>query len=93
MDKIERGIQADAILSSPLFNEVLAALEQSYIATWKAADTVEAREDIHRYFVIIAQLKDDMRSIAMTGVLERKRQDQLAGKPTTMYAPMRKANG
>ena len=88
MNKVERGLQADALLSNEVFNQVIDELEQSYVKLWKGAPTVEAREDLHRYIVMIAQLKNDLRSIANTGVLEQRRQDELSGKPTTVYSPL-----
>lgn len=88
MDKVERGRQADQLLGNEVFRETLTALEQSYCDLWKTANTTEAREDLHRYIVIIAQLKNDLRSVAITGTVEQRRQDELAGKPTTIYAPL-----
>lgn len=87
-DKIERGHQADQLLNNEVFIETLRALEASYVETWKIADTTEAREDLHRYIVMIGQLKADLRSIANTGMLERKRQDVLTGKPSTIHSPL-----
>ncbi len=88
MDKIERGNQAGALLSNEVFNDVLRELETSYVTLWKTGQTIEVREDLHRYIVMIAQIKNDMRSIMITGQIERRRQDELSGKPTTVYAPM-----
>lgn len=91
-DKIERGLQAQHILEHPLFNELLAELETSYIDVWKKADTVEAREDAHRYVVLLASLKHDFQSVATTGRLTAQREALLEGRSTTVFAPLRKAN-
>lgn len=90
-DKIERGLQAESLLSSELFNELLTELEASYIGTWKIANTVEAREDLHRYMVLIAQFKTDLQSVANTGRLTAVRRATLEGGPISIHHPLRRA--
>jgi len=80
MDKVERGIQAKFLLENPLLKEVLNTLDETYHASWHAATTVEAREDLHRYVTLIGKFTADLQSIATTGALERKRLDELEGK-------------
>ena len=88
VDVVARGQQAESLLGNEVFYNVLRDLEASYVSLWKGAPTIEAREDLHRYIVMIAQIKNDLRSVMLTGAIERKRQDELSGKPTTVYAPM-----
>lgn len=86
LSKTERGIAARTILDSALFQQTLGALENEYVAAWRTAKTVEAREDCHRYVVLIEKLKADLTSIATTGDLERRRLDELEGKERKIFA-------
>lgn len=76
-DKVERGLQARAILEEGVGAEALANLEQAYIAQWRAAKTPEARENLHRLLTLIDQFKADLRSVIITGDIEAvKRQEE-----------------
>jgi hypothetical protein len=79
LNKLERGRAAQQLMDNSLLQECFAALSDQYTASWRAARTVEAREDCHRYMTVIDKLKDDIRSIATTGGLERKRLQALEG--------------
>lgn len=79
-DPIERGLSAKALLDNPTFKDVMSEMATAYTETWKTAKTVEAREDLHRYVVLIEQLKADLQSMATTGdVLTAKRKRELEG--------------
>ncbi len=84
-DKIERGIQAKALLESAVFSEAVNRLLQHYVDCWMAGKTVEAREDAHRYVTLLQMLKGDLQSAATTGTLTRKRIDALQGQPQTTW--------
>lgn len=88
--KIERGIQAKALLDSPAFTDAVNRLMQSYFDIWLAAKTPAAREDMHRYVTILQNLKADLTSTATTGTLTRERVATLQGQPIPMW---RKALG
>lgn len=77
-DKTERGIAAKHLIDNALLREVLNTLDATYHAQWRVAETVEAREDCHRYVRLIENLTADIREIAMTGKLEQQRLDELA---------------
>jgi len=81
LNKEDRGHQARLLLDHHLTQEVLDGLEQSYLAAWRAAKTVEAREDCHRYVTLLGKLKADLGSIALTGdiELEEKRLREIRG--------------
>lgn len=71
--QVTRGVQADALLSNSLFREVLNQLDEIYTASWRAATTVEAREDCFRYVRLIERLIEDIQSISNTGKLAQLR--------------------
>lgn len=79
MNKVERGLAAKHLLESELLKEVLNTLDGTYHAKWRIAQTVEAREDLHRYVMVTERLTADLQTIAMTGKIEEKRLEELEG--------------
>ena len=61
-----------------MFKECIGKLEAKYTEAWKASKTVEAREDAHRYMMLIEWFVHDFQSIANTGNLEKMRSEALA---------------
>jgi len=90
MDKIQRGISAQALLENELLKECFATLGDTYTQSWFDGKTVEAREDCHRYVTLLAKLKQDIQSIATSGKLEQARLKELEGrnKGLTLKWPM-----
>ena len=80
VSKVERGLAAQHLLNNELFKEVLETLDGIYHAKWRVAQTVEAREDLHRYVTVRDQFVKDLLNIATTGKLEEKRLEELEGK-------------
>ena len=78
-DAIRRGESARALLDNALLREALKGLEAHYMAAWRLGRSVEAREDCHRYVVLVEKLGADLTSIATTGALERQRLAELEG--------------
>lgn len=78
-NKVERGIAAQHLLENAMFRQALNDLDEHYHAIWHIAQTVEAREDLHRYVTLIPKLVDDLQSIMTTGEIEQQRQQELAG--------------
>lgn len=89
MDKVERGHQADALLQNALLKQALNELDEFYCAAWRAAKTVEAREDAHRYVTLLTKLVADIQSISTTGKMETARQKELEGKRGILAWPTR----
>lgn len=85
LDKAERGYQAQVLLENPLLKEILSALDGEYHTAWRDAKTVEAREDLYRYVKVLERIAVDLKSVAMTGMLERKRLDELEAKKRTLW--------
>lgn len=79
-DKLERGRAAAGLLQNPVFQECLALLDARYIEAWKAAKTVELREDAHKYTRLLEWLVADITSILNTGTLEEQRLAALEGR-------------
>ncbi len=75
-DKIVRGSEADRLLGSELVSEVLDEMDSMYVKKWRKAQTVDEREEAHRRVVAIEELRARLRSISVSGVEERKRQDK-----------------
>ena len=80
MDKLQRGISAQALLENEIFRETMNTLDGYYTAAWRAAKTPDAREDCHRYVKLIESLIADIQSVATTGKLEQARQNEIEGK-------------
>ncbi len=83
-EKLERGLKAKALINSELFNECFDRLDQAYIAAWRKALTVDAREDAHRYVTLMGWLREDLERIAETGMLEERRLAELGARPTKL---------
>ena len=80
MDKIQRGISAQALLENELFREVLNNLDGIYTKAWREAPTPELREDCWRYVKVIERIITDIQSVSTTGKIEQARQNELEGK-------------
>lgn len=76
-EKLERGAHAEALLANPFFKQVLNELDGEYHARWRKAATVESREDLFRYVKVLEHIQDDLKTIAHTGKLERRRLEEL----------------
>lgn len=52
LSKTQREIQLEAMLASPLFQEMMAGVQERTVSAWQGAKTVEERE--HQHGVICA---------------------------------------
>lgn len=77
-EKIERGHQAILLLQHPLLKEVFDKLDGEYHRRWRAATTVEDREDLFRCVKSVETVLADLATIAETGKLEKLRLDDWA---------------
>jgi len=59
LNENERAIHAKAMLGNPIFNEAIQEMEQELLQMWgdSLAEDVNGREDIHRTFKLIQDLK------------------------------------
>lgn len=69
------------LIDSPIVAECFDLLERRYIEAWRAAKTVDLREEAHRYVMMLEWFRNDLRSIATTGDLTQQRVDELRGNP------------
>ena len=81
-----RGEQAKHLLDHEILTEIFDALRQAYIRQWMAGQTVEAREDVHRFVAILDRVRADLKSISTTGELERKRLAGLSGQKPKLWS-------
>ena len=77
------------LLQNALLKELLNELDGEYHALWRSAKTVEAREDLHRYVKVLERITSDLQSIANSGKLEQRRQNELTGDRGTVLWPKR----
>lgn len=71
--QIQQGIQADHLLQNETFRAALNRLDEYYTAAWRAAETVEAREDCFRFVRLVERLVQDIQSVSTTGKLAQQR--------------------
>lgn len=72
--------RAGEVLNNQAFVAVMDALEGAYIAAWRKAQTVEAREDAHRYVMLCGRIQADLRALLLDGQLTQKRIKELDGR-------------
>lgn len=80
MDRSKRGDVARRILEDDLFKEAAIELDRIYVNVWRNAKTIEAREDAHRYMVLLNRMLTHFKSIATTGEIEKRALKELEGK-------------
>lgn len=74
-DKIRLGREAERFLADPLFKEIFRRAEEHFTARWKDASSLDAREDAHRSIIVLRRLEAELKSLALTGAMERRRLD------------------
>lgn len=75
-----RGDKARELLENEILREALATLDQAYINAWRKANTVEAREDAHRYVTLCKQFESDLKSVVKDGQMADHRTKELEGQ-------------
>jgi len=79
-ERIHRASLAAQILGNEAFVEATNRLANHYINAWKAAQTVEAREDCHRYMKVCSQFARDLEAMVTDGQIVQSRLRELEGK-------------
>jgi len=72
-----KGRAAETLLRDELLQEIFESLDAEYVQAWRSATKLEAREDAHRYVKVIDRVRSDLRTIALSGELDRKRKAEL----------------
>ncbi len=67
----ERGAQAEALMRNELLREAFKTLEAEYVRSWAATQAVEsdARENFWRALQILANVEQNLKSVAANGRL------------------------
>ena len=71
-EEIVKAEQAQQILNSEIFKEVLENLKQSYIDAWlkdQDIDNVNSREHLHKSILLLAEIEKHLRIMAEKGKL------------------------
>lgn len=70
LDEFQRRSRAERLNAVRTDIEgVLAEMTAEYVAEWKKAKTIEAREDAHRYVSLIEKFKLSLNAVALSGEL------------------------
>lgn len=56
------------------FKSACDKLEADYVAEWRDAKTIEAREDYHKLITLMDRLKLELVSVITTGLIEEQKQ-------------------
>ncbi len=79
-ERVRRALEANNTLSSDLISEAFTELENVYLGAWKQGKTVEAREDAHRYVMVLDRFKSHLQEIIQSGQLAQKELEDLEGR-------------
>lgn len=79
-ERIARGERAQRILEEQIVVDALDTLERQYIAAWRSAKTVEAREDCHRYIKVLEKFKAHFGQAMGDGAMARRELSEISGK-------------
>jgi hypothetical protein len=77
LDK-QRGQQAQAIISDPVYAESYSAVETEIILQWRAARDKDDREQLHLMLLMLEKVRQSLESVMRSGQvataeIERKR--------------------
>lgn len=80
MDDIQRGVSAKQLLENELLRETLNRMDEEYTAAWRAATTLEAREDCWRLTKCLEKFVQHLTSISTTGQIKERDREELEGR-------------
>lgn len=70
LDEYQRRSRADRLNAvREDIDGVLSEMASEYVNRWKKAETVEAREDAHRYVTLIEKFKTSLNAVALSGAM------------------------
>lgn len=75
-----RASEASRLIENVAFVEAVANLDKTYIQAWRNAKTVEAREDAHRYMMLLNRFSADLKAMVFDGAVTDKRVIELEGR-------------
>ena len=70
------GAQAERLMTDPVFRRAVSDLESQITETWKAATTLEAREQAHAEFTGLHSVVRQLRSYYDAAQLRQHREQQ-----------------
>ena len=79
-EAMTRGVRAEDLLGNELLSEAFAALEASYVSTWRATaiDDCAGREKLFLAINIIGKVRDHLASVVANGKLAQVELQELA---------------
>lgn len=79
-ERMHLGSEARNLIENAAFVKAVSELDATYIRAWRNAKTLEAREDAHRYMMLLNQFAADLNKMVLDGALTDKRVIELQGK-------------
>ena len=79
-ERQHRASEAQRLIDNVAFVEAVANLDKTYIQAWRNAKTVEAREDAHRYMMLLNRFSADLKAMVFDGAVTDKRIVELEGR-------------
>lgn len=80
---VERGVRAQALLSTPLLVECFDALEQEYVTAWMASQLrdVEGREKLFQAVHVLRAVQSHLEKMIDAGKVAKATIDEIARTP------------
>lgn len=88
-ERVARADRVKQIIESDWFIDTIRNMDRHYVSIWRNAKTVEAREDAHRYAMLLDKFVKDLKSVVMDGAFAVERIKELEGQKR----PLRKIWG
>lgn len=66
---VERGKQAEEVLTNPIYVESYETIEQEVIRQWREARNPQDREQLHQFLLMLGRVQDAMASVMRSGQL------------------------
>jgi hypothetical protein len=79
-ERIHRASEAKRLIENAAFVEAVTELDKVYVQAWRNGTTPDAREDAHRYMMLLNKFAGDLRSMIMDGAVTDKRIVDLEGR-------------
>jgi hypothetical protein len=79
-ERIARAERVKEVIESEWFIDAIRNMDRHYVSAWRNAKTVEAREDAHRYAMLLDKFAKDLRTVVMDGAFAVERVKELEGQ-------------